>query len=251
VLLDPSRPVARDGTADLRRSVALVRAFRVEQQDPDRFYRLLAADSVSQLGRFAQLSGSTVLDVGGGPGYFADAFTEAGATYLSLDSDVGEMSGLGDPRPGTVMGSGMALPVRDGSVDVCYSSNVLEHVDDPWRMADEMVRVTRPGGLVFVSYTLWWGPWGGHETAPWHYLGGHFAARRYVRKNGHAPKNVFGTSLFPVTAAAGLRWARDAADVELVQALPRYHPRWAWWSLRVPVIRELTTWNLALVLRKR
>jgi hypothetical protein len=118
-------------------------------------------------------------------------------------------------------------------------------------MADELVRVTRPGGLVFVSYTLWWGPWGGHETAPWHYLGGHFAARRYVRKNGHAPKNVFGTSLFPVTAAAGLRWARDAADVELVQALPRYHPRWAWWSLRVPVIRELTTWNLALVLRKR
>jgi len=243
--------VVCDGTADLRRSVALVSAFRVEQQDPDRFYRLLAADSVAQLGRFAQLSGATVLDVGGGPGYFADAFTRAGASYLSLDSDVGEMSGLGTPRPGTFVGSGMALPVRDGSVDVCYSSNVLEHVSDPWKMADEMVRVTRPGGLVFVSYTLWWGPWGGHETAPWHYLGGHFAARRYVRRKGHPPKNVYGTSLFRVTAAAGLRWARSAVDVEVVQALPRYHPRWAWWSLRVPVLRELTTWNLALVLRKR
>jgi len=243
--------VVCDGTADLRRSVALVSAFRVEQQDPDRFYRLLAADSVAQLGRFAQLSGATVLDVGGGPGYFADAFTRAGASYLSLDSDVGEMSGLGTLRPGTFVGSGMALPVRDGSVDVCYSSNVLEHVVDPWRMADEMVRVTRPGGLVFVSYTLWWGPWGGHETAPWHYLGGHFAARRYVRTKGHPPKNVYGTSLFRVTAAAGLRWARSAVDVEVVQALPRYHPRWAWWSLRVPVLRELTTWNLALVLRKR
>jgi SAM-dependent methyltransferase len=251
VVLDPSRPVVCDGTADLRRSVALVSAFRVEQQDPDRFYRLLAADSVAQLGRFAQLSGATVLDVGGGPGYFADAFTRAGASYLSLDSDVGEMSGLGTPRPGTFVGSGMALPVRDGSVDVCYSSNVLEHVSDPWKMADEMVRVTRPGGLVFVSYTLWWGPWGGHETAPWHYLGGHFAARRYVRTKGHPPKNVYGTSLFRVTAAAGLRWARSAVDVEVVQALPRYHPRWAWWSLRVPVLRELTTWNLALVLRKR
>jgi 2-polyprenyl-3-methyl-5-hydroxy-6-metoxy-1,4-benzoquinol methylase len=81
--------MVRDGRADLRRSVELLRGFRVEQTDPQRFYGLLAADSVAQLGRFAQLSGSTVLDVGGGPGYFADAFAAAGATYLSLDADVG------------------------------------------------------------------------------------------------------------------------------------------------------------------
>ena len=46
-------------------------------------------------------------------------------------------------------------------------------------MIDEMVRVTRPGGTVFVSFTPWWSPWGGHETAPWHYLGGEYARRRY------------------------------------------------------------------------
>ena len=240
-----------DGTADLRRSVALVSAFRVEQQDHDRFYRLLAADSVAQLGRFAQLSGATVLDVGGGPGYFADAFTRAGASYLSLDSDVGEMSGLGTPRPGTFVGSGMALPVRDGSVDVCYSSNVLEHVSDPWKMADEMVRVTRPGGLVFVSYTLWWGPWGGHETAPWHYLGGHFARRRYRRRHGHEPKNRYAESLFAVSVGAALRWARQRPDATLVAALPRYHPWWARWVVRLPLIREVGCWNLVIVLEKR
>ena len=61
---------------------------------------------------------------------------------------------------------------RDDAVDVCYSSNVLEHVPDPWRMAEEMLRVTRPGGVAFISYTVWYGPWGGHETAPWHFLGG-------------------------------------------------------------------------------
>ena len=76
----------------------------------------------------------------------------------------------------------MELPFADGSVDVCYSSNVLEHVPDPWRMAEEMVRVTRPGGLVFISYTVWFGPWGGHETAPWHFLGGDRARRRYRRR---------------------------------------------------------------------
>lgn len=234
----------------LRRSWRLFRAFRVEQSDPDHFYGMLAKDSVGQIGSFHALDGQKVLDVGGGPGYFSQAFRAAGATYNSLDADLGELSGLGDPEPGTVLGSGMQLPFRDGSFDVTYSSNVLEHVNRPWTMADEMVRVTKPGGLIFLSYTLWWGPWGGHETAPWHFLGGHRAAKRYERKHGHRPKNVFGESLFPVTAAGGLRWAgrQDAAVV--VKELPRYLPRWAWWVLRVPILREAVTWNLALVLRK-
>ena len=44
----------------------------------------------------------------------------------------------------------MQLPFRDDSLDVCYSSNVLEHVSDPWLMADEMVRVTKPGGRLLI-----------------------------------------------------------------------------------------------------
>ncbi len=67
-----------------------------------------------------------------------------GSSYFALDADVGELSGLGEIASGTVIGSGMQLPFADESVDVCYSSNVLEHVSDPWRMAEEMVRVTKP-----------------------------------------------------------------------------------------------------------
>jgi SAM-dependent methyltransferase len=191
-----------------------------------------------------------MLDVGGGPGYFRDAFQALGATYLALDTDVGELSGRGEIGRGTVIGDGMCLPFRDDGVDVCYSSNVLEHVPDPWRMATEMVRVTRPGGIVFLSYTVWWGPWGGHETSPWHYLGGARARRRYRRRHGREPKNRFGESLFPVTVADGLVWARSQQTTDVVAVLPRYNPGWSWWLLRVPVLRELVTWNLAIVLRK-
>ncbi len=136
-------------------------------------------------------------------------------------------------------------------MDVCYSSNVLEHVPDPWRMAEEMVRVTRPGGLTFISYTTWFGPWGGHETAPWHFLGGRRARRRYAAKHGHEPKNKYGESLFAVTVAEGLRWARTQQHAEVVHVLPRYNPWWSRWLLRVPVVREVVTWNLVLVLRKK
>ena len=149
----------------------------------------------------------------------------------------------------------MQLPFRDDCVDVCYSSNVLEHVPDPWPMADEMVRVTRPGGLVFISYTVWFGPWGGHETAPWHYLGGRRARRRYraharpraqeqvrrVAVRGHRRRR----------AALGAHARPPPGDVELVDLSPRYNPWWSRWLLRVPVVREVVTWNLVLVLRRR
>jgi SAM-dependent methyltransferase len=232
--------------------VRLFREFRLEQTDPGRFYGALAEDSVAQLSSYTDLAGATVLDVGGGPGYFADAFERAGSTYLSLDADVGELTGSGPRRPGSVvLGSGLDLPFRDGAVDLCYSSNVLEHVPDPWRMAREMLRVTKPGGLVFLSYTVWFGPWGGHETAPWHYLGGRFARRRYARKHGHEPKNRFGESLFRVTVGQGMEWARRQREADVLDVVPRYNPRWAWWLLGVPGLREVVTWNLAIVLRRR
>jgi SAM-dependent methyltransferase len=238
-------------TATLSRSVTLFRTFLREQTDPDLFYGVLAEDSVRQLGEHVSLDGATVLDVGGGPGYFADAFRGAGATYVGLEPDAGEMVARGKPEPGTVRASGEALPVQTAAVDVCYSSNVLEHVRSPWTMTSEMVRVTRPGGTVFLSFTPWWSPHGGHETGPWHYLGGHLARRRYRRRHGREPKNKFGESLFPVGVGAALRWVRACPDVEVVAAFPRYHPWWATWVLAVPGLREIVTWNLVVVMRRR
>lgn len=234
------------------RAVRLFQDFGVEQTDPDRFYGAMAKDSVEQLRCALDLVGAHVLDVGGGPGYWADAFAAAGARYTPLDADAGELALHGRvPMPGTVMGDGQALPFRDSAFDLVYSSNVGEHVPDPWRMGDEMVRVCRPGGIVFYSYTLWYGPWGGHETAPWHYVNGRFAATRYERRMGHPPKNKYGESLFPVSMAAGIRWARSHCDAEVVDILPRYLPSQLFWIAAVPILREVLTWNVALILRKR
>ncbi|SCL66565.1 class I SAM-dependent methyltransferase [Micromonospora chersina] len=240
---------ARRRFATLGRSVALFRAFLVEQTDPDHFYGLLADDSVRQVAGYTPLTGRTVLDVGGGPGYFAQAFRAAGAHYVGLDPDVGDFSAAGSAA-GMLRGSGTALPVRTGSVDVCFSSNVLEHVSEPHRMLDEMARVTRPGGILFVSFTPWLSPWGGHETAPWHYLGGDRARRRYERRMGRPPKNRFRETLFPVSISDALRWTRGNGEVEVLDALPRYHPWWGRWIVRVPGAREIGSWNFLLVLRR-
>lgn len=235
----------------LRRSVRLFRAFRLEQTRPEVFYGELAQDAVGHIRQYTDLRGIRMLDVGGGPGYFRGAFQDAGATYFALDADVGELSGLGDISSRTVVGSGLQLPFADDTFDLCYSSNVLEHVSDPWLMADEMVRVTKRGGITFLSYTVWYGPWGGHETAPWHFLGGHRARQRYLRRHGHEPKNRFGESLFPVTVGAALAWSRRQTQAEVLDVIPRYNPRFAYWLSRIPIVRELVTWNLVIVLQRR
>ncbi|HET6210709.1 MAG TPA: class I SAM-dependent methyltransferase [Jatrophihabitans sp.] len=238
----------RRGRPTLARSVRLFRLFLSEQSDPDSFYTALAADSVDQISRYVNLSGATLLDVGGGPGYFGRAFHQAGARYIGLELDVPSDLPV---QVTAVRGSGEAIPVATSSVDVAYCSNVVEHVRRPWTMADELVRVTASGGIVYLSFTPWFSPWGGHETAPWHLLGGHYARRRFTARAGRPPKNAYGDTLFGYRVAEALQWARSRPDVEFVAVLPRYHPRWAWWVVRVPILREFAVWNIVLVLRKR
>lgn len=238
----------RPGRATLRRSIRLFRLFLAEQSDPQAFYTALAADSVAQLGNYTRLTGATLLDVGGGPGYFGRAFHEAGARYIGMELDApadlpAEVSAL--------RGSGEAIPIASSSVDIAYCSNVVEHVRRPWAMCQELLRVTAPGGIVYISFTPWLSPWGGHETAPWHLLGGHRARRRFVRRNGCEPKNSYGRTLFGYHVGEALRWARTSPEAELLAALPRYHPRWAWWVVKVPILREFAVWNIVLVLGKR
>lgn len=201
------------------------------------------------------LGGKWVLDVGGGPGYFARAFRRRGARYVSVEPDAGEMATAGIEVAGSVRGSGTQLPFADSTFDVAYSSNVAEHIAQPWTMGEELLRVTKPGGVVVVSYTVWLGPFGGHETGLWaHYLGGNFARRRYRKKMGQEPKNRFGESLFAVSCADGIEWAQATAargEADILGLFPRYHPRWAWWVSRVPVFREFATSNLVIALRRR
>jgi SAM-dependent methyltransferase len=238
--------------ATLARSVRLLSQFRFEQTDPARFYGALAQDTAAMVTDLwpDDPTGLTVLDVGGGPGYFADAFTARGLSYIGVEPDPQEMHAAPGHLDGDglfVRASGMALPFADDSVDICLSSNVAEHVPRPWQLGAEMLRVTRPGGLAILSYTVWLGPFGGHEMGLTHYLGGARAAARYTRKHGHPPKNNYGSSLFAVSARDGLDWA--ASTGALVAAFPRYHPQWAWWLTSVPGVREFLVSNLVLVLQ--
>lgn len=242
-----SAPTKRYRT--VARSVSLFRSFLVEQTDPERFYTDVANDTITLITRHEPLEGRTVLDVGAGQEQFGRRFVDRGARYVAVDLERESLSP--GPGNGAVVGRGENLPFPDAFADIVMSNNVMEHVTQPGVLADEMLRVVKPGGLVFISYTAWASPWGGHETSPWHLLGGHYARRRYERVHGRPPKNRFGETMHAATVAGGLRWAKRQQGAELVEAAPRYHPDWADPLLKVPGLREVLSWNLMLVLRRR
>ncbi|MFF8671552.1 class I SAM-dependent methyltransferase [Streptomyces sp. NPDC015242] len=232
-----------------RRSLTLFRAFLREQDDPGACYSLLARDAVDQVEAWdGPVAGRTVLDVGGGGGYFTAEFRRRGANAFLFEPDVAE---LGEKPPdAAVVADGYLLPLRDGVADVTFSSNVLEHVADPETFLSELARVTRPGGLIYVSFTNWLSPWGGHEWAPWHYLGAERARARYARRTGRPAKHTLGENLFAVHIGPTLRQVRARDDVTVVSARSRYWPFLAEAVVKAPVIREFATWNLLLILRR-
>jgi SAM-dependent methyltransferase len=186
-----------------------------------------------------RLDGSVVLDLGSGHGSIGAAFAESGALVVSLDRRP-----LGGRR--RVIGDAMHLPIRDASVDGAVSSNLLEHVPSPRVVLAELARVVRPGGWVYLSWTAWFGPLGGHEYSPWHYFG--VRAGRRVRWG--PARNVPGEHLFPVHVGRTIRDVERAGEFRIRWMGPRYWPSLAW-IVRVPGLREVATWNCLLFLERR
>jgi SAM-dependent methyltransferase len=232
-------------------TLTLWRLWRSEREDPAPFYAVLAHDVVGRLERrYGALHGQTVLDVGCGPGFYTKALRAAGACVIPLDNSRAELELAGAPPEGAVLGDAMDLPLADATVDGVLSSNMLEHTPDPTAVLDEIERVLRPGGWAYVSFTNWYSPWGGHDISPYHYLGPRLGLRLYERRHGPPRKNRPGEQLFPLHIGPTLRDLDRRSGVVVDAVEPRYWPRLRF-IVRVPILRELATWNCAIYLRRR
>ena len=57
-------------------------------------------------------------------------------------------------RAPTVAAIGEELPLPDASFDVVLSDNVIDHAERPIKILDELVRVLRPGGLLYFTVNI-------------------------------------------------------------------------------------------------
>jgi SAM-dependent methyltransferase len=216
-------PVKGEGPGFLEAG-RILRMVRMHRRDPMPYSRAVA-DLVPRYLRARGLRiGGRWLDVGSGQGAMPVALEAAGAAS-AVGLDVADRRVDGARSSAFVLGSGEQLPFAAGSFDGVISSNVLEHTLDTWGMVRELLRVTRPGGVVFLSWTNWYSPLGGHEWSPLHYLGPRLGPRVYRWLFGRPPPwNIPGRTLFRVDVGPVLR-GLERMDVDVLDVAPRYWPR--------------------------
>lgn len=92
-------------------------------------------------------SARIVLDVGCGNRPYADLFADC--TYFGANYSVADA----DPD---FVADAMQLPIASHAIDLVFCSQVIEHVQRPWKLIEECFRVLRPGGWLVLSAPFYW-----------------------------------------------------------------------------------------------
>ena len=91
-----------------------------------------------------------VLDYGCGNKPYAESLPNA-ATLVGVDIEQSSES-----RVDVLIEPGERLPFSDGWFDAALCTEVLEHVEEPWLLLEQLGRVVRPGGALIVSAPFVW-----------------------------------------------------------------------------------------------
>lgn len=107
---------------------------------------------------------SLVLEAGSGPAFASSILARHPKVGLSIAVDI-DLEALLEARRrdsslSLVVADLNKLPFRNESVDLCWNSSTIEHLPNPQSALNEMVRVTRVGGTVFVGVPNALGPLG-------------------------------------------------------------------------------------------
>jgi ubiquinone/menaquinone biosynthesis C-methylase UbiE len=155
----------------------------VNPADPELLARDFLDDRKSHrraeiLERYVAMKGARLLEVGSGCGmnlvvwirdYGVEGYgIEPGGlgfeSSLRVSRDLLAANGVNPSR--VQEAAGECLPYADGSFDIVYSANVLEHTQDPRAVLEESVRVLRPGGTLHFEMPNFLSYFEGHYLVP-------------------------------------------------------------------------------------
>ncbi len=96
--------------------------------------------------------GARVLDAGSGEGQFRHYFDHT--QYVGVDLAVGDATW--DYTGLDTQANLIRLPFRSGSFDAAVCIQTLEHVNEPQQVINEIGRVLRPGGRLYLAAPMAW-----------------------------------------------------------------------------------------------
>ena len=107
----------------------------------------------------------TILDIGAGTGTIAKKFYDEGYNIRMHDvvgdgeekrvPEVVDLENAARPLPYDLHGNHEPLRYADNSFDASLLSCVLHHCDTPFKVLQEAVRVTKPGGRIYILESVY------------------------------------------------------------------------------------------------
>lgn len=103
-------------------------------------------DLENEIIKYKQLMTGRVLDFGCGQKPYEQLFNASQYIGLEYDCEISRMGNKAD-----AFYDGKTFPFEDNSFDNAISTQVLEHVPNPYECMNEVARVLKPGGYLMLS----------------------------------------------------------------------------------------------------
>lgn len=133
-----------------------------------------ALQQADLLEKYISLQEKTLLEIGSGlgvnhivwtnkygiDGYGIEPDAVGFESSYKLSKELIEFNGLDSSK--IIDAVGESIPFDNDSFDIVYSTNVLEHVQNPGKVIDEALRVLKPGGTMQIVYPNYHSYFDGH-----------------------------------------------------------------------------------------
>ena len=106
--------------------------------------------------------GKKIYDIGCGSGFHMEVCAELGIKkdqMIGVDIAPGNITSLTERGFKAQRADVQALPFADNSADLTICNGVIHHVDDPKKAFRELVRITKPGGRIYLGLCNKWNPY--------------------------------------------------------------------------------------------
>jgi SAM-dependent methyltransferase len=184
--------------------------------------------------------GTRILDVGAGEGRYRSLFAHCDYRTQDLGEYQGTSEGLLKDNwkyaQIDYLCDASAIPCDDGSFDAILCTEVLEHVREPIKVLNEIRRIVKTGGRVFISAPLG----SGLHQQPYHYYGGFtpYFYRHFLSELGFEVISVEPNGLFFRMLLQELD--RGIRIIRANRKYPYWHP--AHWALRAMASKRVAQW---------
>jgi len=154
----------------------------------------------------------------------------------------------------TIFDASKKYPFNDNSFDFIFCSSLIEHIENPIYMMQEIKRVLKGNGYLYISYPPFYSPYGGHYFSPFHLVGEKTAIKLSKKIFRNVPDGVTnysncwgeGRGLFRRTIRS-VKILLSEYDFVIDLVWPRFLMKFN--IAKIPILNEVLCWHVCFICR--